>query len=268
MKGAAMQSVCLTSVTLGVSLPVLGTSAATIAQPPPLAASKGTVCVLALLIAVFYAGQAWADPISFPFNLTVQGVDEFFPGALSAAFGAAPTLGSTMQAVFTADGPRLPSDDRGDPRVGFYRLPGVWTFVTRSLTSTFNAPDAQIVVFDEREGDQFSITSAVTNRPDIRRFEAQLFLFGDESVFNSDKFPTVKDLLPMTGFLNVQGNFRDAPNGCSDPSVCGSDFLVFGTARIISGTPTPTPEPISVLLFGPAALVLAARQWRNRKHAN
>src|SRR3954452_17175437 len=146
MEGAAMQSVSLTSVTLSVSLPVVGTSAATIAQPPPLAASKGTVCVVALLIAVFCAGQAWADPISFPFNLTVERLDEFFPGALSAAFGAAPALGSTMQAVFTADGPRIPSDEQDDPTLGVYRLTGTWTFVARSLTSTFNAPDTRIVV--------------------------------------------------------------------------------------------------------------------------
>jgi len=224
--------------------------------------------VFALLIAVFCAGQAWADPISFPFNLTLERVDEFFPGALSAAFGAAPALGSTMQAVFTADGPRIPSDEQDDPTLGVYRLTGTWTFVTRSLTSTFNAPDTRIVVLDEPGRDQFSMSSEVTTRPDIRRFEAELFFFGDESVFNSDKFPTGKDLLPLTGFFDVQGSFRDAPNGCPNPSFCGSDFLVVGTARPISGTPTPTPEPISVLLFGPAALVLAARQWRNRKHAD
>jgi len=224
------------------------------------------------------AGQAWADPISFRFAVTVENVGEFFPGALSLGFGGAPALGSTMQAVFTADGPRIPPDEDPNPNSGIYLVTGTWTFVTRSSTSTFHIQDTVISVLDNigfngpgAPDDQFfMIGNFLFDRPEIRRFEAVANLDGDQSVFNSDKFPTSKDLLPMTGGLNVNGNFQNVPNGCSNRDECGADFFVSGPARIISGTPTPTPtpEPMSVLLFGPAALALAARQWRNRKHAN
>src|SRR4051794_22729839 len=115
-----MQSVSLESVTLSVSLPVIGTSAARNAQPPTLAASKASA--LALVIMLSCAGQAWADPISFSFIVKVEQV---FGNELSqrlAFGGTAPQLGSHMRVVFTANETTPPPDQAPGPQVGAYTL--------------------------------------------------------------------------------------------------------------------------------------------------
>jgi len=257
-----MQSVSLTSVTLSVSLPVVRTSAATIPQPPTLAASKGTVCVLALLIAVFCAGQAWADPISFPFTLNVQAA--LGPDLLEDVFGTAARPGSTIRAVFTVNTPNIPVDSSDSPgRFFLDKFQPSWTFSTGPSTVTFNTFFASMDVendvfttFGPRDlVDFFTLVHPGTSN--VPTMQIEVILEGPATGLNSDSFPNKETLRALR-----DGSFRVVDDDE------GPALLLSGPARITAPTPEPVPEPKSILLFASGAFMVAALRFRSRKHAH
>jgi hypothetical protein len=131
-----MRTISLKSVARYVSLSVVSTSERTKAQPTRVCASRGAVCAVAALIGVFWAGHAWADPISFQFTLNVE---RGLPlDRVNEIFGTTPHPGSTMRAVFTADTPVIPADQNPAPTSGVYSFRGNWAFSTGPSTVRFN----------------------------------------------------------------------------------------------------------------------------------
>jgi hypothetical protein len=277
---AAMRTVSLDKVTRSVSLSAVSSSEVRKSRTATVAVSQRAVCVLAFVVTVFCAGLAWADPISFSFLIDVTSADEFTPNALSRAFGGtAPAPGTQMRAVFTAKETTPPPDLEPLPDAGEYPLTGNWTFFTGRSTSRYGIPNQNLSVTTVRvidsapnsghsdEFDLFYCCSAAPDpsHPDIQFLIATVMMFGDNHSLTSDRFPIFEGLKRLNdGSIDVAGLFQDNPCG-GDPDTC-SDFNVVGSAHL-TGAVTPTPEPMSVLLFGPAALALAARRWTNRKHA-
>jgi len=247
-----MRNISKWSATLGWPRPLFDISQTS----ARIAARRPAPWVLALFGLALNAKPTWANPITFQFTVGVEEVSEDFPGQLRQIFRTALEPGSTLRAVFRSDAFTIPPDALPDPTVGGHLFPGTWTFSTGPSTVTVNNRSLDMLVSDEASDVDVVLFSApqLLNGGDV--FVRFVPPGGD---LISDKVPTIETLERAPAFFFVAARVCDE---------CELHWGVSGTAQITGTTPEPTPQPCSILLFAPAALVVATRQFRIRKLAD